>query len=113
KHRAEKIREERPFIKAHAAELLKFFASGTEIDPSRIKPRLELVEADSVQSDLFRFASLTWSVPVSAGYGRRMRFLVWDDSNGKLMGLIALGDPVFNLGARDSSIGWTGEQRKA
>jgi hypothetical protein len=25
-----------------------------------------------------RKASLTWSVPVSNGYGRRIRYLVWD-----------------------------------
>jgi Druantia protein DruA len=38
---------------------------------------------------------------VSRGYGRRMRFLIWDQSNEKLIGLIVLGDPVFNLRVRD------------
>ena len=56
--------------------------------------------------DLFRFASLLWSVPVSRGYGRRLRFLVRDQANNKLIGLIGLCDPVFNLRARDSRIGW-------
>jgi hypothetical protein len=42
-----------------------------------------------------------------------MRFLVWDDANDKLIGLLALGDPVFNLKARDKWIGWTLEQRKS
>lgn len=41
-----------------------------------------------------------------------MRFLIWDKNNGKLIGLIALGDPVFNLGVRDRYIGWDVEQRK-
>jgi hypothetical protein len=63
------------------------------------------------KSDLFRYASLLWSVPVSAGYGRRMRFLVFDDSNGKLIGLFALGDPVYNLGVRDRWIGWSVAER--
>ncbi len=58
-------------------------------------------------------AALTWSVPVSQGYGRRMRFLVWDQSNAKLIGLIALADPVFNLAVRDKHIGWSaGDRRK-
>lgn len=35
-----------------------------------------------------------------------MRFLVWDRGNDKLFGLIALGDPVFNLRVRDEHIGW-------
>jgi hypothetical protein len=89
-----------------------YFAAGSEISPQRIQPRLELVSGGSWQSDLFRLASLTWSVPVSNGYGRRLRFLVWDDFNGKLLGLIALTDPVFNLGARDSEIGWDAEDRR-
>lgn len=38
-----------------------------------IAPLLELIEVGTWQSDLFRLASLT-SVPVSADYGRRMRF---------------------------------------
>ena len=62
---------------------------------------------------LFRLAATTWSVPVSAGYGRRIRFLVEDASNGKLIGIFALGDPVAGLRARDSWIGWSTEQRRA
>jgi hypothetical protein len=41
-----------------------------------------------------------------------MRFLVWDDYNDKLIGIFALGDPVFNLGARDQEIGWSSDDRK-
>jgi hypothetical protein len=92
---------------------LKFhFADGSDVVPSEISPRLELIQAGTWQSDLFRLACLTWSVPVSQGYGRRMRFLVWDDSNSKLIGLLALGDPVFNLRVRDNWIGWTLKQRE-
>jgi hypothetical protein len=56
---------------------------------------------------------MTWSIPVSDGFGRRLRFLVRDDHTGKLIGLIALGDPVFNLGARDRLIGWNASDRTA
>jgi hypothetical protein len=41
-----------------------------------------------------------------------MRFLVWDDHNSKLIGLLGLGDPVFNLRVRDEWVGWSVEQRK-
>jgi hypothetical protein len=41
-----------------------------------------------------------------------MRFLVWDRHNDKLIGLIALGDPVFNLSVRDKYIGWSSDDRK-
>jgi len=40
-----------------------------------------------------------------------MRFLVRDRQNDRLIGLFALGDPVFNLSARDKWIGWTHEDR--
>ena len=66
---------------------------------------LERVRSDTWQSNLFRLASLTWRVPVSRGFGRRLRYLVWDGHNEKLIGLIAIGDPVFNLSVRDA-IGW-------
>lgn len=105
------LREQRTFLAKNLATLSRHFANGHEVDPSRISPRLELVKAATWQSDLFRLASLTWSVPVSAGFGRRLRYLVWDDSNSKLIGIIALGDPVFNLRVRDELINWSAKDR--
>ncbi|MDR5856649.1 DUF4338 domain-containing protein [Caballeronia sp. LZ062] len=99
------------FISKKLPKLLHYFASGIDIAPRRVSPRIERIASDTWQSDLFRLASLTWSVPVSSGFGRRLRYLVWDDNNGKLMGIFAVGDPVFNLSARDNHIGWTGADR--
>lgn len=90
--------------------LLKWFADGTEVDPENIDPHVIPVKTDE-EAALFRYASLLWSVPVSQGYGRRTRFLVVDRSNDRLIGLFALGDPVYNLTARDTVIGWNAEQR--
>jgi hypothetical protein len=50
-------------------------------------------------------------VPVSNGFGRRLRYLVWDTYNDKLMGIIAIGDPVFNLSVRDNLIAWDSRAR--
>ena len=94
-------------------KFLNNFANGDEVIPSAIDPELVLVRSDDETGHLFRFASLLWSVPVSHGYGRRMRFLVRDRSNGKLIGIFALGDPVFNLQARDKWIGWDVNDRRA
>lgn len=93
-------------------ELLQHVASGNEIVPSRIRPHLVEVLPESEQELLFRYASLHWSIPVSSGYGRRLRFLVVDEHNGRLIGLIGLGDPVFSLGPRDGWVGWTLSDRK-
>ncbi len=109
--RIERLDKERPFIDSEWPILKSYFADGTEVSPSLIKPRLEQIQADTWQSKLFRLASLTWSVPVSQGFGRRLRFLVWDDNNNKLIGLIALTDPIFNLKVRDKAIGWNAKER--
>jgi hypothetical protein len=109
--RKEIIEAQSAFIAKKSPTLVKYFASGRDVDPERISVRLERVKSDTWQGDLFRFASLTWSVPVSSGFGRRLRFLVWDDHNAKLIGILAIGDPVFNLSVRDNFIGWTGIDR--
>jgi len=109
--RLDKLARNADFIEKNSASLIEHFADGVEIDPQNIKPRLEIVSAGTWQSDLFRFASLQWQIPVSDGYGRRMRFLVWDATNEKLIGLIALGDAVFNLAVRDQLVGWDHEDR--
>jgi len=109
--RQTKLQKNLKFVEQISPQLLTKFASGSEVWPEFITPRLEVVESETQQSELFRFASLYWQVPVSNGYGRRMRFLVWDESNNKLVGLIGLTDPVFNLRARDTLIGWDHKDR--
>lgn len=110
-HRREVLERNRSFVETHGPELVHHFATGTQIDPASIDPEPVEVKPDSLESRLFRFASLLWSVPVSQGFGRRLRFLVRDRQNGCLIGLFALGDPVFNLSARDNWIGWTHKDR--
>lgn len=111
--REERLKSNRDFIGNAASNLIQYFASGKDIDPEKISPVLERVSSGTLQGRLFRFASLTWSVPVSNGFGRRIRYLVWDDHNGKLIGLIAIGDPVFNLAVRDKLIGWNAKDRSS
>jgi len=62
-----RLQEEAAFIKAKWKTLKVHFANGSEVEPKLITPRLELIHADTWQSDLFRLASLTWSIPVSQG----------------------------------------------
>ncbi|WP_321839412.1 Druantia anti-phage system protein DruA [Burkholderia cepacia] len=111
--RAAIVKSQREFVSAKMPLLQRYFASGNQVDPVGIRVRIERVDSGTWQGDLFRLATLTWSVPVSNGFGRRLRYLVWDDSNDKLIGIFAIGDPVFNLSVRDNSIGWTGNDRAA
>ncbi len=96
----------RPGLARHESRLLTRLASGDEVNVSRIFPKLIEVSPRSEDELLFRYAKLHWSIPVSSGYGRRLRFLVVDQYNDKLMGIIGLGDPVFNFKPRDEWIGW-------
>ncbi len=91
---------------------LEEIANGDEVEPENIRPELVEVRSGTRTGDLFRFASLLWSIPVSQGYGRRLRYLVKDRANGKLIGIFALGDPVFNLRVRDEWIGWNQAERR-
>lgn len=111
--REERLSASEAFVVRSGAKLMQYFADGREVVPEKISPVLERVSSGTWQSELFRLASLSWSVLVSNGFGRRLRYLVWDQANGKLMGLIAIGDPVFNLGVRDKFIGWNTNDRAA
>lgn len=115
-HRAQRLQlrmREQQFVRKHAGALLHHFANGEDIDLQRIMPVLCPINSSaSEDAALFRLATLLWSVPVSRGFGRRMRYLVRDGANGKLIGLFALTDPVFNLRARDEWIGWNSWDRR-
>jgi len=101
-----RVEQARAGLKRHENELLQKIASGRDVKPDDIRPRLVEVQPESFDELLFRYARLHWSIPVSAGYGRRLRFVVYDDANDKLIGIIGLGDPIFALGPRDRWIGW-------
>ncbi len=110
--RYEKYQLLKKLLTKKESSFIGHFADGSEIDIDNLRPRIEEVHTDTWQNDLFRYATLLWSVPVSSGFGRRTRFLVWDESNDKLIGLFALGDPVFNLSCRDNWIGWNSIDRE-
>lgn len=102
---------ERKFVEQRGRKLLPHFAEGKDVQPESVEPYISLVAPRSADAKRFRFATLLWSVPVSRGFGRRMRFLARDRANDKLIGIFALTDPMFNLQARDSWIGWNVHDR--
>jgi len=104
--RQDRLEDEAEFVQKWYPRISHYFASGKDVDPQRIDPYPVLVDENEEHAALFRIASLWWSIPVSRGYGRRFRILIFDRSNGKLFGLLALTDPVFNLRTRDAWIGW-------
>jgi hypothetical protein len=107
-----RIEEAQPHLSRFEDKLIRRIASGCDIDPLKVSPRLIEVLPCSENELLFRYASLHWSIPTSSGYGRRLRFLVEDAHNGKLIGLFGLCDPVFSVAARDAWVGWDFGMRK-
>lgn len=107
-----RIEKAKTSLRDHEEALLSYIADGSQVNPKEIKPRLLCVEGGSEESRLFYYVSLHWSVPVSAGYGRRLRFLIMDETNGKLIGILGLGDPVYSIRKRDAFIGWDSETKK-
>lgn len=88
-----------------------FTANKQEIEPTKIK--LELIPVnDTFTDELFKSAMSFWSVPLSAGYGRRMRYIILDKTHYKVAGIFGLCDPVIALSLRDNLIGWSREQKQ-
>ncbi|HIP71153.1 MAG TPA: DUF4338 domain-containing protein, partial [Anaerolineae bacterium] len=81
-----------------------------EIKPANVKPLLIKVE-ETEHSDLFRLARLLWSLPYTSGFGRRLRYLLLDESNNKLIGIFGLQSPPIHFPARDKLFSYP-ENRK-
>lgn len=108
-----KLNEGNKWIKSKISKYQHYFADGCELNVAQVKPKLVLVR-EPWQNDLWRLARYTWFLPYSQGYGRRMRYLVMDESNDKLMGIFALQSPPIGFPARDRMFSYTrGEQKTA
>ncbi|WP_066353311.1 Druantia anti-phage system protein DruA [Fervidicola ferrireducens] len=88
----------------------EYIAQPWEVEVEKIYPELVQVQTP-MQAELWKYATSFWSVPVTSGYGRRMRFLILDKQNSKLIGILGLNDPVIGLGIRDKFIGWDKKTR--
>lgn len=114
KYRNDFVEKNREFWSSNSSILRRSIIDGADLDIEKIKPRLIMINKGdkSDLSKLFRLGRFNWSIPTSNGFGRRLRFLVWDDYHDSLIGLIGLTDPVFNMKARDEFIGWNAKARE-
>lgn len=88
------------WIKHKLPRYKHFFANGQDISPQLIEPLLVQV-TDSWHNDLFRLARYYWSLPYSSGFGRRLRYLLIDKNNEKLIGIFGLQSPPISFPVRD------------
>jgi hypothetical protein len=90
----------------------KYVAKSEEIDILNVKPYLIPVDQSAEHKRIWSYAISFWSVPVTTGYGRRIRYFVFDEQNEKLIGIVGLADPVIGLEMRDvKSINWSKDQK--
>lgn len=100
------INANREFLESTGSRIIeKYFANGKDIEIDRIEPGLIPV-TDEETNNIFKTARFWWSIPYSEGYGRRLRFLVMDRYNGKLIGILGLQSPIIGLEARNNWIGF-------
>ncbi|BEP62333.1 hypothetical protein GmRootV213_28870 [Variovorax sp. V213] len=88
-------------VKRLFAKHRRSFRLGTDINPANIKPVLRLATDDNEWSEMFMVVRALWSMPYNKGYGRRLRFVVWDDHHGAVIGIIGLQSPPADLSCRD------------
>lgn len=87
------------------------FLSGSEIIPEKISPILIEVKPRSKEEILFKLCRTYWSMPYSKGYGRRLRFIVYDQYHKAVIGIIGLQSPPADLACRDKLIGCDKSQK--
>jgi hypothetical protein len=97
--------------KEYYDKVVDSIAIPSDINILKVNPYLVSVESKTSHQRLWAYASSFWSIPISNGYGRRMRYFVFDGQNNKLIGILGLCDPVIGLGVRDKSIGWSKDQK--
>lgn len=90
--------------------LLRYIALGNERVPSKIRSRLIEVLSGSEEDLLFRYASDTGAFRFPPDT-ETFEVSCIDENNGRLMGVIGLGYPVFSIRARANWIGWTPSAR--
>lgn len=98
-----------PNSEQYQSKVQSYLATPDGIDISKISPYLVVVESNRAEHQrLWAYATSLWSIPVTVGFGRRIRFFVFDKQNDKLIGIVGLCDPIIGLDIRDTkSIGWS------
>ena len=109
---AKLAKQTNPKQEIYFEKVKKYLAKPEEIDILKVKPYLVLVDQSEEHKRIWSYATGFWSIPVTTGYGRRLRYFVFDEQNDKLIGIVGLADPVIGLEMRDvKSIDWTKEQK--
>lgn len=78
------------------------FAEPNRIKLEKISPVLVNVDQGKLWESLFKIVRGTWSMPLNKGYGRRLRYVVYDEFHDSVIGIIGLQSPPADLASRDT-----------
>jgi hypothetical protein len=92
-------------LAAQLAKLKDYFPHGSLIDPEKIQAELLIVRERTIEEKLFKITRGYWSMPYSKGYGRRLRFVLFDSYHKAVIGIIGLQSPSADLACRDQYFG--------
>lgn len=102
KSKIEQIQLHKSFIIDNTKNIKEYLRNGKDINPSKISLELREVRPRSLEEILFRWWNFTWwSVPYQRGYGRFLRFMLWDKVHDAPFGLISLQSPILKMSVRD------------
>ena len=78
-----------------------------------LQPYVEMTEqGNSEQNEMWTLVRrLIHTMEFTANPGRNVKFYVKDKVSGKILGIICLGSDVTSLGARDTFIGWSKDNK--
>lgn len=111
KARIEFLLKHRKFLVEKGEKIVdEYFANGKDVLPEKISPKLVPVRTKK-EWDIFKVARFTWSLPYSYGYGRRLCFLIIDEYNGKLMGILGCHSPALGLTLRNEWLNLRGKDK--
>ena len=99
---AKQLTQQREKAKALFRRHQRHFKLGEQINPANIDPVLMPAETTGLWSDLFFVTRSMWSMPYNKGYGRRLRYVVYDQHHESVIGIIGLQSPPADLGVRDA-----------
>lgn len=99
---AKKLTQQRDKANSLFRRHQRHFKTGAQIDPANIKPVLMPAATTGLWADLFFVTRCLWSMPYNKGYGRRLRYVVYDEHHESVIGIIGLQSPPADLAARDA-----------
>ena len=105
------LAKERPMLHPRQHDILARFASGHEVVPEKIEPRLVYAKQGSPEHDIVDYIRLSSSVPNAAPWARSYAVLVEDGYNGKVMGAAIMAAPLIAITGRDEWVGWEREDK--